>query len=119
MDEKILKALGDPKRFLLLQLLAERGYCVRALARKSYLSESAVSQHLRILREANLVYGVKKGYYTHYRLEKDVLNQFISELIQIRDAKRQPCGGPSHGCPEAEHLRCKNFTPVEKNEKGE
>ena len=43
MDEKVLKALGDPKRFLLLQLMSERGYCVRALAQKSCLSESAVS----------------------------------------------------------------------------
>ena len=40
------------KRFYLLQLMSERGYCVRALARRSQLSESAVSQHLKILREA-------------------------------------------------------------------
>ena len=61
MEEKILKALGEPKRFLLLQLMAERGYCVGALALKSELSVSAVSQHLKILREAGLVYGVKRG----------------------------------------------------------
>ena len=114
VDEKVLKALGDPKRFLLLQLMSERGYCVRALAQKSCLSESAVSQHLRILREAGLVYGVKKGYYTHYRLDKEVLDRFISELAQIRDAKRQPCGGPYHGCPESEHLKCKNYYQKEK-----
>lgn len=119
MDEKVLKALGDPKRFLLLQLMSERGYCVRALAQKSCLSESAVSQHLKVLREADLVYGVKKGYYTHYRLDKEVLDQLISELVQIRDAKRQPCGGPYHGCPESEHLKCKNYYPPEKREKGE
>ena len=52
MEAKTLKALGDPKRFLLLQLMSERGYCVRALAHRSELSESAVSQHLKILREA-------------------------------------------------------------------
>ena len=78
MDEKILKALCEPRRFLLLQLMAERGYCVRALARQSYLSESAVSQHLKILREAGLVYGVKKGYYTHYCLDKEALGHVIT-----------------------------------------
>ena len=50
MNESVLKALGEPKRFQLLQLMAQRGYCVSALARKSQLSESAVSQHLKILR---------------------------------------------------------------------
>ena len=73
MDEKILKALGEPRRYQLLQLMSCRSYCVRALAVKSGLSESAVSQHLKILREAGLVHGIKKGYYTHYRLDKDAL----------------------------------------------
>ena len=117
MDEKILKALGEPKRFLLLQLMAERGYCVRALARLSALSESAVSQHLKLLREAGLVYGVKKGYYTHYCLDKDTLNGYIDELLRIRDAKSAPCSGPYYGCSEAEHLRCKSYVPPEQRRK--
>lgn len=114
MDEKILKALGESKRFLLLQLMSKRGYCVRALARKSALSESAVSQHLKVLREAGLVYGVKKGYYTHYCLDKAVLEKVILELEEIRDAKCKPCDGPYYGCPESEYLRCKSYVPPEK-----
>ena len=113
MDDKILKALGEPKRFLLLQLMAERSYCVRALARKSQLSESAVSQHLKALREAGLVCGVKKGYYTHYSLDKEALSQVITELERIRDAERKPCDGPFYGCPESEYLRCKAYVPPE------
>lgn len=116
MNEKILKALGEPKRFLLLQLMSKRSYCVRALARKSELSESAVSQHLKILREAGLVCGIKKGYYTHYRLDKDVLGTVISELEQMRDVQRRPCDGPFYGCPESEYLRCKSYVPPEKRE---
>ena len=119
MDEMILKAIGEPKRFLLLHLMAERSYCVRALARKSYLSESAVSQHLKVLREAGLVVGVKKGYYTHYGLEKTVLNQLITELQQIRDAQRKPCDGPFYGCSESEYLRCKAYVPPEMREREE
>ena len=116
MDEKLLKALGEPKRFLLLQLMSDRGYCVRALARKSCLSESAVSQHLKILREAGLVYGVKRGYYTHYCLDKVVLGCIISQLEQIRDAERKLCDGPYYGCPESEYLRCKSYVPPEQRE---
>ena len=113
MDEKILKALGEPKRFLLLQLMAERGYCVGALAYRSQLSESAVSQHLKILREAGLVYGVKKGYYTHYRLDKEVLDGVIAELTAIRDTQSIPCDRPFYGCPESENVRCKSYVPPE------
>lgn len=116
MNEKILKALGEPKRFLLLQLMSERSYCVRALARKSGLSDSAVSQHLKILRDAGLVYGIKQGYYTHYGLDKAVLGQFISQLEQIRDATRKPCDGPYYGCSESEYLRCKSYVPPERRE---
>lgn len=117
MEEKVLKALGEPKRFLLLQLMSDRGYCVRALAKKSCLSESAVSQHLKALREAGLVYGIKKGYYTHYCLNKEVLSGVISELEQIRDATCMPCSGPYYGCPESEYLKCKSYVPPEKRGK--
>ena len=36
MDAKTLKALGDPKRYQLLELMSERGYCVGALAHERH-----------------------------------------------------------------------------------
>ncbi len=119
MDDKILKALGEPRRFQLLQLMSSRGYCVRALAMRSGLSESAVSQHLKVLREAGLVLGVKRGYYTHYRLDKEALGAVIAELEQLRDTRRRPCDGPFYGCPESEQLKCKSYVPPEKRGKEE
>lgn len=117
MDDKILRAICEPKRFLLLKIMSEHGYCVRALARMSYLSESAVSQHIKILREAGLVYGVKRGYYTHYSLDKVAFASIVAEFEAIRDAKHQPCSRPFYGCPEAEHLKCKSYVPSELREK--
>lgn len=114
MTENVLKALCEPKRFLLLQLMSERGYCVRALAKKSSLSESAVSQHLKILREAGLVYGVKKGYYTHYCLDKAALKEVIGELEHIYNAERKICEGKFYGCSEAEAVGCRSYVPPEK-----
>ena len=119
MEEQILKALCEPRRFYLLQLMSERGYCVRALARRSQLSESAVSQHLKILREAGLVYGVRKGYYTHYCLDKETLSGVIAALEQLRDVQRKPCDGPFYGCPESEYIRCKSYVPPEHRKKEE
>ena len=117
MDDKILKALGEPRRFRLLQLMSSRGYCVRALAMRSGLSESAVSQHLKVLREAGLVLGVKRGYYTHYRLDKEALGTVIAELEQLRGTQWKPCDGPFYGCPESEYLKCKSYVPPEKRGK--
>lgn len=114
MDEKVLKALGEPRRFQLLQLMARRGYCVQALARQSQLSEPAVSQHLKVLREAGLVYGVKRGYYTHYSLDKEVLGTLIAELEQLKNAERTLCTGPYYGCEAAEFVKCKAYVPEQK-----
>ncbi len=114
MDDKTLKAMGDPKRFLLMQLMSERSYCVRALAMRSHLSESAVSQHLKILREAGLVYGVKRGYYVHYCVDKEALGKVVAELGQMIETRRQPCDGPFYGCPESEYIRCQAYVPPER-----
>jgi len=114
MTDQMLKALGDPTRFQLLRLVSERGYCVKALANNTGMSESAVSQHLKMLREAGLVYGVKRGYYTHYCVDKDTLGGLIDELDQLRNMQRKPCDGPFYGCPEAESVRCKAYIPPDK-----
>ena len=87
-----------------------------ALAHASGLSESAVSQHLKILREAGLVYGVKRGYYTHYGVDKDMLGKIIDELEGMRTVRPNPCEGPFYGCSEAEFIRCKAYIPPEKRE---
>ena len=47
MDANVLKALGDPHRFELLQMMADRSYCVRALARRSQLTASAELEAIR------------------------------------------------------------------------
>ena len=114
MQEQMLKALGDPKRYQLLRLVSERGYCVKALAGITGLSESAVSQHLKILRQAGLVYGVKRGYYTHYCVDKEALGTLIDALDSLRHMQRETCGGPFYGCPEAERVQCKAYVPIDK-----
>ena len=109
-----MKALCEPTRCRIVDMLSQRAYCVSALARKSQLSESAVSQHLKILRDAGLVIGVKRGYYTHYSLDKEALGQVIAALEQLRSAESAPCHRPFYGCEEAEFLQCKAYVPPEK-----
>lgn len=68
-----LKALGDERRFQIFLLLSEKRICVKGLAKSLEISESAVSQHLKILKEAGLIKGEKVGYFVHYQVQKEVL----------------------------------------------
>lgn len=114
MDDRVIKALGEPNRLRLMKLMSERSYCVKALSHASGLSESSVSQHLKMLREAGLVVGVKRGFYTHYAVEREALRSVIGELSAMLEVQRKPCDGPFYGCSEAEYIRCQAYVPPEK-----
>ena len=73
---RVFKALSSDARVLILQLLKERSLCVGALAARLSISSAAVSQHLRVLRDAELVVPDKRGYYVHYRLNRKTLEQW-------------------------------------------
>ncbi|ADQ13731.1 regulatory protein ArsR [Halanaerobium hydrogeniformans] len=82
---ELLKALGDKRRLEIIELLLQKRFCVRALAKRLDISESAVSQQLKILRETGLVLGEKKGYFVHYTVQKERLKeaaQYLYELSQ-------------------------------------
>jgi len=82
-----LKALADEKRLKILQMLLSSDLCVGALARHLSISKPAVSQHLRILRKAGLVKGEKRGYWTHYVVDKEALNRIAVELNELSAAE--------------------------------
>jgi ArsR family transcriptional regulator len=82
----LLRALSDETRFKLLQILLTRDLCVGALAYQLKISEAAVSQHLKQLRKVGLVKGEKRGYWTHYLVEKNRLNdlgKILEELTHL------------------------------------
>jgi len=65
---RVFRALAVEKRLEIVGLLAGRTLCVGALSRRLGISAGAVSQHLRILRDAGLVEPDRRGYFIHYRL---------------------------------------------------
>ena len=79
MDEivKLFKALSDPTRVQILLHLADGDLCVGALARRLGVTHSAISQHLRVLREAGLVRGEKRGYWVHYSLDRPRVRRIV------------------------------------------
>ena len=79
---KLFKALADPTRAQILAQLADGGLCVGALAYRLGVTHSAVSQHLRILREAGLVDGERRGYRVHYSLERDRIREISAQIAR-------------------------------------
>ena len=55
--DRMLKVLGEPMRLKIYQALLERKHCVRSLSKKFGISESAISQHMKVMKDAGLVSG--------------------------------------------------------------
>lgn len=79
-----LKALADETRLRLVKILADQGpdaaLCVGALAGRLGISQSAVSQHLAVLRAAGLVVDERRGYFVHYRLQRSRLAAWQDQM---------------------------------------
>jgi ArsR family transcriptional regulator len=80
----VLKTLSNPRRLLLLCKLVERGrMSVGQLAETVGLSQSALSQHLAVMREEKLVAFDRAGQTLFYRIADERLNQLLASLYRI------------------------------------
>jgi DNA-binding transcriptional ArsR family regulator len=66
-----MDALGDPTRRAIFERLGERPHAVGELASELPVSRPAVSQHLKVLKEAGLVVDTAQGTRRLYRLDPD------------------------------------------------
>ena len=67
---QMLKALGNPVRFRIMQYLAEHPVCITGeIVEFTTLAQSTVSQHLKVLREAGLIEGEIEGPATCYCID--------------------------------------------------
>ena len=95
------KTLSVETRVRIVQLLKQRSLCVNALARELAISAAAVSQHLRVLRDAGVVSAERHGNSLHYSVN-------AKKLAQCRDRADRllsPCPkegqrSPSKNCPK-------------------
>ena len=81
---KVFKALGDPVRLRLASLIAshEGGEaCVCDLTDAFELSGPTISHHLKVLREAGLITGERRGTWVYYRIQPDALRRLSAVLV--------------------------------------
>lgn len=82
---QIFKALGDETRLKILIILSGRRICAKGIAKHLNISEAAVSQHIKVLKEAGIIVGVKTGYYVHYELQEQVLLELKNFIEQMNN----------------------------------
>lgn len=85
----ICKALSDPTRLRIFLLLTEKTLCVNAIVNFLGISQPAVSQHLKILREADLVRVERRGYWMHYSANLEKIREFMDILSEIIKRKKR------------------------------
>jgi DNA-binding transcriptional ArsR family regulator len=78
-------ALGDPTRRKVFERILERPSSVSDLARHLPVSRPAVSQHLKVLKDAGLVLDMRAGKHRIYRIDPKGLAAFRAEIDRFWD----------------------------------
>lgn len=108
----VFRALADPTRLRLLNLIAGREVCVCYFVEILRLSQPKVSRHLAYLRRAGLVASRRDGKWMHYRLEvpknraaAKILREALTHLSNEPEMRRDIVRLRASGCaalPEAD-----------------
>lgn len=77
------KALSDENRRKILDLLRNGDLTAGEIAENFEMSKPGISQHLSILKNADLVYAHKKGQYIYYSLNSTVFQDVMKWIIQF------------------------------------
>ncbi|WP_028307551.1 ArsR/SmtB family transcription factor [Desulfitibacter alkalitolerans] len=67
--EQVFKALADVTRLRIVQMVSEKEMCVYDIFQELNISQPAVSHHLKILKQAGLIVGRKKGKWVLYSID--------------------------------------------------
>jgi arsenate reductase len=87
---ELARALGDPLRWRIMELLAAEQLCVAHLAEELATAQPLVSHHLKVLRQAGLVEPDRYRYWTYYRLRPAALVRLAATLGLV--ARSAPSG---------------------------
>lgn len=81
--DHVFKALADPTRRKILELLGERELTVSEVCEHFAISQPAISRHLGVLREAGLVSAERRGQSVVYALDTTVVQDVVRVLMSL------------------------------------
>ena len=95
---EVFKALSDPTRLKIISLLAaSRNLCVNIITKKIGMTQPAISQHLKILKQAGILDAEKIGLEVHYSINEKIIMEYMNNFNSIFKRKSNE---PSLECPE-------------------
>ena len=81
---EVYKAFSDPTGLKIIKLLSDHKFlCVNAITHRLHVTQSAVSQHLRILRQIGMVTNERRAFHMHYTLNRDMLKHYKQQVKKI------------------------------------
>jgi ArsR family transcriptional regulator len=84
----LFKALNDPTRREILELLKEKDLTAGEIADQFNISKPSISHHLDLLRQAGLVVSVKEGQFICYSLNTTVMDEMLTWIMSLQAKKK-------------------------------
>ena len=82
-NSKILKALSDPNRLKIIDILSCGERCACDILEHFDFTQPTLSHHMKVLMECGLVKSRKEGTWNHYKLDKENANRLLLFLMNI------------------------------------
>ncbi len=82
--QQTLKALSDPTRREILNLLKKGKLSAGEITEHFDITAAAISRHLSVLREADLIEDTREGKYIFYELNASVLEEIMLWITQLK-----------------------------------
>ena len=86
---QLFKALNDPTRRQILELLGKNDMSAGDIADRFNISKPSISHHLDLLRQAGLVESVKKGQFIYYSINTTVFDELVKWMLKFRQPKKK------------------------------
>ncbi|HPF08154.1 MAG: autorepressor SdpR family transcription factor [Candidatus Cloacimonetes bacterium] len=88
MSDSIFKAIADANRRKILQILKQQqSLSAGEIATYFEFSKASLSEHLKILRNANLIFAKKSGQYIYYSLNTSVFEDILTWVLNLRKSE--------------------------------
>ncbi|MGJ9382488.1 autorepressor SdpR family transcription factor [Salipaludibacillus sp. CF4.18] len=89
VSNNLYKALSDENRRKMLDILLDGDKTVGEIAAYFEMSKPGISQHLAVLKNADLVYSQKKGQYVYYSLNTTVFQEMMKWIMRFQIKERK------------------------------
>jgi DNA-binding transcriptional ArsR family regulator len=89
-NDSVFKALADQNRRKIIRLLRKHNEMTAGeISKKFNISKPAISEHLKILKNAGLLFSVKKGQFVEYSLNSSIFEELLEFFIAFLQDKKE------------------------------